>query len=176
MTQTAEEGIVPTYTSAIVGDSTYSIGTFSLVKTIRLMSLLGRLAEDLKVGNLVDLWTRPGALLDEDEERPGFVSQIIHIIPNALLDGSPTIYELLGLIVTPNGKLRNLEDTGEDVTKHLRAVGRTIAYEATNDQVIHLLVCGVNAVGVESFLAHRGLIGSLFRSALTNTPAQRTGG
>lgn len=137
-----------------VGEENFLIRTFALAKTIKAFALIGELIQSADVGGIV------GAAASSDESgefagavAPGFVTKALLALPKALGDGSPAVYKLIGLIVTPNSKLRAMDEQDEDIDGHLLREGRRLAYEGTTEEVVALFTAGIQAIGVETVLA-----------------------
>lgn len=149
----ATETLVADSSSVVVGDETYVVKVFCLAKTIRTFTLLSELAAAVGISEVI------GAANDSAEAgefaqaiAPGFVTKIVAMLPRALAQGTPALFRLLGLVVTPNARLREWEEGEVDTDAELLRVGRRLAYEGTNDQVVNLLMTGVAAIGVETIL------------------------
>jgi hypothetical protein len=133
--------LVPLFDRVTIGDETYTIGTFSLARTIRAFALLTQLAEIAGLGK------------ERDEQQPSSVfGGIISALPTLVKTGTPALYSLLGLIITPNVRLRKMEEDGEDVDEYLLRQGRRLSHEANTQQFVQLLTAAVKAIGVDTVL------------------------
>lgn len=145
--------LLPDTWTVEVGEEKYTIRTFSLAKTIKTFSLLGELLEAADVQGVVSA-AADSATAGEFSQvvAPGFVSRALLAVPKALRDGSPAVYRLLGLIVTPSSVLYRMEQEEEDIDSYLFIKGRELAHLGTNKQHMALLGAAVQAIGVETIM------------------------
>lgn len=154
MSARSAETLLPAIWSAVVGEEKYTIRTFALAKTIRAFSLIGELIESADIGSVVRAASDSAEAGEfEQDIAPGFVTKALLALPKALRDGSPAVYKLIGLIVTPNSKLRAMDENDEDIDAYLLHEGRRLAYEGTTEQIVNLFGAAVQAIGVETILA-----------------------
>lgn len=149
----ATDTIVPQSVRVTLGSGedaeTYTINSFCLAKTIRTFTYMSDL------GGKVGLSDAVGALSSTDAQQgalPNLLKRALAVLPNALRDGEPSLYMLLGVLVTPNAKLRRMDEDGEDIDAFLLKVGRGIAYTASNDQIIDLFIKSVQVIGVATIV------------------------
>ncbi len=83
---------------------------------------------------------------------PGLLAKALAVLPSALAEGQPVLYQLLGLLVTTNKRLRKMDEEGADIDAELTRVGRDIAWRGSNDQVVELLIKSFQALGVDSIV------------------------
>jgi hypothetical protein len=166
VTQRATDTIVPQSVRVTLGSGeeveTYTINSFCLAKTIRTFTYLSDL------GGKVGLSDAVGAVADTDASSggvlPGLIKRALAVLPTALRDGEPSLYMLLGVLVTSNAKLRRMDEDGEDIDGFLLKTGKGIAYTASNDQIIDLFVKSVQVIGVATIVknlpALMGMLGA----------------
>lgn len=154
MSPKSAETILPESWKATVGEETFTIRTFALAKVIKAFALIGELIESAKIDDVVKAAADSAEAGEfEQDIAPGFVTKALLAIPKALREGSPAVYKLIGLIVTPNSKLRAMDEGDEDIDAHLLHEGRRLAYEGTTEQIVNLFSAAVQAIGVETILA-----------------------
>lgn len=154
MSAQSAETLLPESWKAVVGDEAFTIRTFALAKTIKAFALIGELIESADIGSVVRAASDSAEAGEfERDVAPGFVTQALLALPKALRDGSPAVYKLIGLIVTPNSKLRAMDEADEDIDAFLLHEGRRLAYEGTTEQIVNLFGAAVQAIGVETILA-----------------------
>lgn len=158
-TPRATDTIVPQAVKVTVGSgedvTSYVIATFCLAKTIRTFAYMTELAEQAGLSSIL---SAAGASAEAGEFAeggiaPGFISRALAVLPNAVRNGTPALYRLLGLIVTSNRKLREMDENGEDIDDYLLKIGRGIAYDGTNEQAVALVLSAVKVIGVDTILA-----------------------
>lgn len=153
----ATDTILPQSVRVVIGSGetveTYTIATFCLAKTIRTFALMTELAQAAGLSEVVSA-ANESAVAGEFQNAiaPGFVSRALAVLPKALTSGTPALYRLLGLLITPNAKLRKMDEEGEDIDGYLFNKGRDLSYEATNDQMVDLVVKSVQVIGVETII------------------------
>lgn len=163
--QRATETIVPQSVRVVLGSGeemeTITINSFCLAKTIRTFTYLSDL------GGKVGLSDAVGAVAGADNSTgmlPGLLKRALAVLPTALRDGEPSLHLLLGVLVTPNVKLRRLDEDGEDIDAYLMKVGKGISFTATNDQIIDLFIKSVQVIGVKTIVknlpALMGMLGA----------------
>lgn len=162
--QKATDTLVAQSQTITIGDERYSIATFCLAKTIRAFQLLTELGTSAGLQQVVAAADEAGVAGEfEQTVAPGFVSRALAVLPQALSAGVPALYRLLGLIVTPNRELADLEDSGADVDGYLHNRGMRIARTASLSETVELVLTGANALGVETIVSQlpnlRGLLG-----------------
>lgn len=154
MSAQSADTILPDSWKATVGEETFTIRTFALAKTIKAFALIGELIESADVGSVVQAAADSADAGEfERDVAPNFVTKALLAIPRALGNGSHAVYKLIGLIVTPNAKLRALDEGDEDVDAHLLQEGRRLAYEGTTEQVLELFTVALQAIGIETILS-----------------------
>lgn len=154
MSQTAvSETLVPTVVSVAVGDQTYSIAPFSMAKSVQAMSYLYAIAE---AAGVTDAVARLGQARDEVllGNAPNLLSQFTHIVPALFANGAAPAYRLIGLMLTPNYKLKELVRAEESVDNYCAALGEDIAYgdEGTVDKVIEIIQKGFGQMSNQSVM------------------------
>lgn len=157
VTARATDTLMPQTVKVVIGHGedaeTYTLATFALAKTIRTFALMSELARDAGISGVVGAAEQSKAAGEfEQAVAPSFVTKVLAVLPSALENGTPTLYRLLGLLVTPNAKLRRMDEEGEDIDDMLLKLGRSIAYSASNDQVVTLLMAAVQVIGIESII------------------------
>jgi hypothetical protein len=135
----------------------FYVATFCFAKTVRAFALLTELAEAAGVGKVVDAADKSGVEgeFDNPVEKPvapGFIQQLVTILPKALRDGIPAAHKLIGLIVTSNKELARMEDDEEDVDEALRRLGRRIAREGSTEEVLGVIAAGAQVMGIETIV------------------------
>lgn len=165
----ASDTLVPQVITAEIDGEKYKIAPFCLAKTILAFELITDLTEAVGVTEVMAAANQEASNLElaalTGSASPGFVRRLFAILPQALREGKRPLYELLGLIITTNAKLRNLEENDEDIRDHLYRAGRTLAYaEGGNQQVIALVAAGVKQIGVESILGNVPSLLALLRT------------
>lgn len=142
------------------------VNTFCFAKTVRAFALLTELAEAAGVGQMVNAATETGVEGGfEQPVAPGFVTQIVAILPKALRDGIPAAHKLIGLIVTGNKKLAEMEDDdGVDVDEELRKAGKRISRIGSTEEVLSVIAAGAGVMGLDTIIKNLGpLMGMLRR-------------
>lgn len=132
----------------------YVIGTFCFAKTVRAFALLTELAEAAGVGKMAEAATTEGVEGGfEQPVAPGFVTQLVTLLPKALREGVPAAHKLIGLTVTGNKRLAALEDDDEaDVDAELQRVGRHIARIGSSEEVLAVIAAGAGQMGLETIV------------------------
>jgi hypothetical protein len=74
------------------------------------------------------------------------------VLPNLLKTGEPTLYRLLGLLVTSNRQLEDWEVDEVNTDSELLKVGKRIAFRGTNDEIIRLVLASVQAIGMKTIV------------------------
>ena len=157
VTARATDTLMPQAVKVTIGHGedaeTYTLATFALAKTIRTFALMSELARDAGLSGVVGAAENAAANGEFSQAvAPSFITKVLAVLPSALENGTPTLYRLLGLLVTPNGKLRKMDENEEDIDGYLLQLGRGIAYSASNDQIIGLLMAAVQVIGIESII------------------------
>jgi hypothetical protein len=153
----ATDTLVPAVVRVTIGSEAegtieqFVIATFCLSKTIRTFSLMTELSQAVGLSGAIGAVTGSDASA-EGGVLPGLLSKALAVLPSALAEGQPVLYQLLGLLVTSNAKLRRMDEDGEDIDTILTKLGRNIAYNGTNDQVVELLIKSFQALGVDSIV------------------------
>jgi hypothetical protein len=163
MSSQGAETLLPTSRKAVMGEETITVKTFALAKTIRAFALIGELVESANLGEImraVDASEAGGEF--EQDIAPSFVTRVVAVLPSALRNGTPAVYKLLGLIATPNSKLRAMDENDEDIDAHLFSEGRRLAYDATTEEAINLLMVAIEAIGVQTILDQLPKVMGLF--------------
>jgi len=152
---TATDTLVPRVVTVTVGEDSYRIAPFCLAKTMIFFRLLTELAEAAGVqqaaGELSQAATE-GEL--EGIVAPGFIARILGILPRALREGTPALYKVLGLIVTSNATLRELEENDGDIEGHILKLGRKLAYEGDANTAVQLIVSAIPQIGIETIMGN----------------------
>lgn len=153
----ATDTIVPQAVKVAIGSGSeaeeYTITTFCLAKTIRTFALMTELAAAAGLNEAVSAAEQANVGGEfQQAVAPSFVKRALAILPAALANGTPALYKLLGLLVTPNIKLRRMDENGEDIDGFLLASGRDLAYRGTNDQIVSLIVQSVQVIGIETII------------------------
>lgn len=159
-TKNATETLVAEARTVRLGAEDIVIRTFCLAKTIRAFALLSELAEQAGISNLLGA-ANDSALAGEFEGAiaPGFISRLVAFLPKALRDGTPAVYKLVGLLVTSNRDLREMDEAEKDVDTELLRIGKRLSYEANPSQFAELITASVELMGVRTVLGNlRGLI------------------
>lgn len=165
----ATDTLVPQAVKVTVGSSenaeTFTIATFCLSKTIRTFALLTELAQAAGISDVVAAANDSAAAGEfQSAVAPAFVTRALAILPKALANGTPALYRLLGLLVTPNAKLRKMDEEGDDIDGYLLGKGRDLAYEGSNDQIVSLVLKSVQVMGLETITKNLPGLMSLLRA------------
>lgn len=157
MTETAPRAtdtLIPQLWTVRIGDEDFRFATFSLAKTIRTFALLAEIAEKTGVS--------AAAGATSEGPAPGVFGRIVAALPKALREARDPLYQLLGLIVTSNKTLRELEEDGEDIEALLVKTGRRLANEGNNPQFVQLVSAAAEAIGVETIVQQIPNLTALF--------------
>lgn len=157
VTARATDTLIPQVVKVVIGHGedaeTYTLATFALAKTIRTFALMSELAQAAGISQVVGAAENSAANGEFSQAvAPSFVSKVLAVLPGALANGTPALYKLLGLLITPNAKLRRMDEDGEDIDGTLLTLGRGLAYSASNDQIVALLLAAVQVIGIESII------------------------
>jgi hypothetical protein len=160
--------IVKKSVEVVIGEERYTISTFKFAKSLLALQYLSELAAAAGIEQAMmaaDVSAANGEFAQEGGIASSFVTQIIRVIPKALRDGVPALYQLLGLVVTSNKDLKALEmDDGADTAKELYKKGRELAYDGDVNELMNLIAAGAAMLGVEGILKNLApLMGMLKR-------------
>ncbi len=152
----ATDTLIPAVVKVTIGNDEegfehYVIGTFCLSKTIRTFSLMTELSQAVGLSGALSAVTGSDAAA-QGGVLPGLLAKALAVLPSALAEGQPVLYQLLGLLVTTNKRLRKMDEEGADIDAELTRVGRDIAWRGSNDQVVELLIKSFQALGVDSIV------------------------
>lgn len=167
-TGTATDTLIPRVTKVSIGSgedvTEYRIAPFALAKTMLIFRLLTELAEVAGVQQAAGELTQ--AATDGELEgivAPGFIARILGILPLAFRNGTPALYRVLGLIVTSNKELREMEENEVDIEGHLLKAGRKIAYDGNLSDAMNLIFAAIPQIGLETIMGNlpalKGLLG-----------------
>lgn len=149
-----KKGIPVTLTDADGEETTLVLTTFAFGKTVRAFAILTELAASMGISDLMGAASRDNP---EGEEKPtmatNFITALLAGLPKLLKAGGPTIFRLLGLIVTGNKELKRLEEEdGVDVDAELLKRGRDLAFDYDNEEIFRLVTIAVQLAGVETVI------------------------
>lgn len=138
--------------TVVIDNEPYVLSTFAFAKTVRLFQYIAELTDAAGLGSATEQMLQEDIITGDVQFSLGnIIGQIVHALPRLLAVGVPSVYRLLGLIVTSNKELRRLEKSDQDVNAILYAKGEEIAYaEDGVDGVVALLTGAVQVIGVET--------------------------
>lgn len=155
----ATDTLIPDFTEVKVGDDTFQIRTFCLVKTIRTFALMTELAQAAGISEVVgaaNASAQAGEFAGVEAGlpvvAPGFVTKVLAVLPNALKNGEPTLYRLLGLLVTSNRQLEDWETDEVNSDTELLKIGKRLAFRGNTDEIIRLVMGSVQAIGLKTIV------------------------
>jgi hypothetical protein len=135
-----------------------AIHTFSFAKTLRTFALLSELAASAGVGKTVKAATEDTVAAEaEGSTTPpvatNFIQAVLELLPAALKNGVPAVYKLIGLIVTGNKALKEMEKSDTvNVDEVLLERGRDLTYDNGVDEVVTLISGSIQVMGVETIV------------------------
>lgn len=153
--QNPTQTILPQVSRVTVGEETYNIAPFCLAKTMLTFRLLSELAQSAGVGDALGSFGGDGLQsVAGSGVLPGLIRRALDVLPTALQTSEPALYRVLGLIITANSRLRDLEEREEDIDAYLLSEGRRLAYAGTVEALIGLVLAAINQIGIETILGN----------------------
>lgn len=148
----AMETIAPKGEHVVIDGEDYYVSTFKFAKMVRALTYLTELAEAVNLAEATKGAIAEDATGAVNLSLTGIISAIVNALPKLLKDGVPSLYRLLGLIVTSNQELKALEKGDEDTDAVLHEKGLDLAYAGDPEELLNLLSVAVKYLGTDTIV------------------------